>query len=267
MNPSATKPILVTGGGTFLGDSIAAALLAEGVPVSLLMRPGAEDRAGPLASRVRLIGADVWNPASLRGRARGHAAVIHTVGGLRADPAQGLTHHWLNFVSARNVANMCVSDGCPHMVLMSATRAPWINAQYVRAKREAETYIRRVGLRATIIRAPGAYLRGMRRHPFYWLMTALGSVPPTSWFVFGRIGPLPVDLLARGVARLALEPPARRYIFYARDLRARSSAREARGADPARAATEAAHTRPASPFDLLDEDSPFGWYPDDPNRR
>jgi len=172
------QKVLVTGGGTFLGDNIAAALLAEGVEVTLLVqvtllvRPGTEDKLGPLAQRVRWWTADVWNPASLRGRARGHTSVIHTVGSLTADPATGLTHHWLNFVSARNVANMCVSDGAPHMVLMSSVAAPWVNSQYLRAKREAEEYMTRVGLHSTIIRAPVAYVRGQGRHPFY-LLTVL----------------------------------------------------------------------------------------------
>src|SRR6187549_1561343 len=140
------RRVLVTGGGTFLGDNIAAALLAEGAEVTLLVRPGAEDKLGPLAQRVRWITADVWNPASLRGRARGHASVIHTVGSMIADTAQGSNHHRLNFVSARNVANMCVSDGVPHMTLMSTVRAPWLNNNYLRAKREAETYMEHVGL-------------------------------------------------------------------------------------------------------------------------
>lgn len=85
------RHILVTGGGTFLGDNIAAALLAEGAQVTLLVRPGAEDKLGPLAQRVRWIVADVWNPASLRGRARGHASVIHTVGSMVADRHKVLT--------------------------------------------------------------------------------------------------------------------------------------------------------------------------------
>ncbi len=222
------KRILVTGGGTFLGNYIAAALLAEGADVSLLVRPGAEDRLGPLAQRTRWHSADVWNPASLRGRSRGHQSVIHTVGSMNADPAQGLNHHWLNLISARNVANMCVSDGCGHMVLMSTVNAPWINNRYVRAKREAEAYIERVGLRPTIIRAPLAYVRGQRRHPFYWLMTSLGSVPPTSWLIFGRIAPLPIDILARGVARITLDPQATKRIYYRRELRRRVSRDEAR---------------------------------------
>ncbi len=257
------RHILVTGGGTFVGDNIAAALLAEGAEVTLLVRPGAEDKLGPLAQRVRWIVADVWNPASLRGRARGHASVIHTVGSMVADPAQGSNHHWLNFVSARNVANMCVSDGVPHMVLMSSVRAPWVNNNYLRAKRDAEAYMERVGLTATVIRAPVAYVRGERRHPFYLLMTILGSTPVVSWFWFGRVAPMPVDMLARGVARITLDKTRSKTIYYASDLRKRNTAREARRAAPVLPAESLPQQRRVHPFELLDEDTPFGWLPPD----
>ncbi len=254
--------VLVTGGGTFLGNYIAAALLAEGAEVSLLVRPGAEDKLGPLADRTRWHAADVWNPASLRGRARGHQRVIHTVGSLSADLAQGLNHNWLNFVSARNAANMCVSDGCPHMVLLSVTRAPWINGHYVRAKREAEAYIERVGLKATIIRAPIVYVRNQQRHPFFWLMTLLGSLPPTSWLFFGRVAPLPIDILARGVARITLDAKPAKTIYYRRDLRRRNTTDEAQQTSVL--LTPEAPRRP-NLLEQLGEDTPFGWSPPDHN--
>lgn len=255
------QKVLVTGGGTFLGDNIAAALLAEGVEVTLLVRPGTEDKLGPLAQRVRWWTADVWNPASLRGRARGHTSVIHTVGSLTADPSTGLTHHWLNFVSARNVANMCVSDGAPQMVLMSSVAAPWVNSQYLRAKREAEEYMTRVGLQSTIIRAPVAYVRGQGRHPFYLLMTLLGSTPVVSWFWFGRAAPMPIDMVARGVARITLDRARTKTIYYAGDLKKRNTAREARQAEPPPTPISLPQQREANPFDLIDDDTPFGWTP------
>jgi uncharacterized protein YbjT (DUF2867 family) len=257
------KRILVTGGGTFLGDSIAAALLAEGAEVHLLVRPGAEDRLGPLGQRVKWWTADVWNPGSLRGRARGCDSVVHTIGSMTADPAQGLTHQWLNFVSARNVANMCVSDGCSQMVLMSSPRAPWVNGQYLKAKRDAEAYMTRVGLKPRIIRAPVAYLRGQRRHPFYLLMTALGSIPPFSWVFFGRVAPMPVDMIARGVARITLQPDPKKTLYYAGDLRKRNTASEARQAAPQVATEDMIRHREVHPFELMDEDAPFGWVPPD----
>lgn len=255
----AKKRVLVTGGGTFLGDNIAAALLAEGADVTLLVRPGAEEKLGPLAHRARWFTADVWNPGSLKGRARGHDVVVHTVGSMKAEPQKGLSYDTLNFVSARNVANMCVSGGVPHMVLLSVVRAPWIPGGYLRAKREAERYISRVGVRPTIIRAPVAYLRGQRRSPFYQLMTLLGTVPPTSWLGFGRIAPMPVDMLARGVARITLDEKQGKSIYYAPDLRRRNTPQEHRR--PQLLSEESYGERPINPYELIDDNTPFGWTP------
>ena len=258
---TANKRVLVTGGGTFLGDNIAAALLAEGAEVTLLVRPGAEDRLGALAQRVRWWSADVWEPSSLKGRARGHTSVIHTIGSITADPTQGLTFQWSNFVSARNVANMCVSGGVSHMVLLSGVRAPWVSGGYIAAKRDAEDYMERVGLHATIIRAPIVYVRGTQRQMFYRLMTLLRVIPPFAWLGFRRISPMPVDVLARGVARITLDPDAKKKIYYAPDLRRRNTGRETRQGISFKQNEMDQHMRPANPVELLDEEAPFGWTP------
>lgn len=258
--------VLITGGGTFLGDSIAAALLAEGAEVTLLVREGTEANLGPLQQRVRWWHADMWDTASLRGRGRGHRLVIHTIGSLTADPVQGLSHHRLNFVSARNAATMCISDGVPELMLISTVRAPWISRRYLKSKREAEQYLGRVGVSGTIIRAPLVYGRGQGRPPFFALMTALGSIPPISWLGPGRIAPMPVDLLARGVARLALEPQRDKQIYYAPDLRRRNKRGERQSelvnAPVRQSAPALDDTQPKrNAFELLDEDVPFGWKP------
>jgi nucleoside-diphosphate-sugar epimerase len=258
-----SRGILVTGGGTFLGDNIASALLAEGATVSLLVRPGAEDKLGPLAQRTRWSSADVWSPASLRGKARLHSAVIHTVGSLRADPTRGLTFRRLNFVSARNIANMCVSDGVERMILISGASAPWIGRGYIQAKREAEDYMRRMGLRSTIIRAPLLYVPGQSRPLFYRTVSLLGALPPLSWFYLGRIAPMPVDTLARGVARLAQDVDDDREIYYARDLRRRLRRALPRLASDSIEKTIPQGGEPLSPYEALDEDLPFGWSPSD----
>jgi uncharacterized protein YbjT (DUF2867 family) len=266
---SNSQRILVTGGGTFIGDNIAAALLAEGADVTLLVRPGAEDRLGDLRQQLRWWTADVWDTASLRGRARGHSVVINTVGSLVADPTRGLTHQRLNFVSARNIAAMCVSDGVPRMMLLSSAYAPWISRSYLRSKREAERYLGRVGVQGIIIRAPLTYIRRQRRSPFFELMTLLGSVPPLRWTFLGCIAPMPVDILARGVARIALNVEQARYMYYGPDLRRMNNPDELSHnlSDAPAPATDDRQkddtTPPGSrhPFEFVDEDAPFGWTP------
>jgi len=215
-----TPRILITGGATPLGMNIAAALLDEGAQVSLMLRPGGENRLGALIGQVQLVYADLWDSASLRGRARGHQAVIHTVGSLQADPSQGLSFQRLNTVSARNAAVMCISDGVPHLIFLSAARAIWLSPGYVAAKREAEAYVRRVGLPSSIIRAPLLYQRGTPRPLFYRLMSVIGRLPPLSWLGMAHCAPMPLDVLARAVAHIALQPaPKPVRLYHAPELR------------------------------------------------
>lgn len=252
--------VLITGGGTYLGMNLAAALLAEGIEVSLIIREGNEHRLGLLKSKVRWSIADVWDSASLKGRARGHATVIHTVGSMIDDPSQGLTFQRLNVVSARNTATMCVSDGVQHLILLSSVNAPWVNGKYIKAKREAEEYTRRIGLKTSVIRAPITYIRGTKRPLFYRIMTLLGSIPPLSWTPLGQIAPMPMDIMARGIARIAKNPPDKTKIYHARDLRRLNKRSELRGDIPDMQNFTALEDT-AKPLDILEEETPFGWSP------
>ncbi|MCY4146920.1 MAG: NAD(P)H-binding protein [Chloroflexi bacterium] len=249
------RGILVTGGGSFLGDYIAVALLAEGAPVSLLAQPGAEDKLGQLARHTRWSPADVWKPGSLRGKARGHAAVIHTIGSLTDDPARGASFERLNLVSTRNVANMCISDGVERLIFISGSRAPWLKRGYIPSKRAAEAYLRRSGLRTTIVRAPLLYARDQDRALFFRLLTRLGRLPPLAQLGLGNAAPLAVDLLARGVAQLALADSYDNAIVYAGELQelARRATAPIAEASPGFASRELG--------DAPDEDLPFGWTP------
>lgn len=254
--------VLVTGGGTYLGINIASALLAEGADVTLILRDGNQHRLGPLEQRVRWYTADIWDVASLKGRARGHGTVIHTVGSMVADPTQGFTYHRLNVASARNAASMCVSDGVSHLILMSAINAPWVSSKYVQAKREAENTVKRMGIHVSVIRAPITYVRGINRPFFFRLMSILGRIPPLSWLYLGRIAPMPLDILARGVSRIALNPADGYRNFHAQDLRRLNKRHEIRG-DVGAMQPFAAPQNATLPFETLDEDTPFGWIPSD----
>lgn len=248
------RGILVTGGGGFLAGHIAEKLLSRGASVHLLVQPGAEDMPGAPAGQVPWSIADVWSPGSLRGKARGYSCVIHAMGSLTEDRASGASFERLNLASARNVANMCIGDGAPKLVFVSAARAPWHKRGYIQSKRAAESYLLRSGLRTVIVRSPLLYMRGQRRPLFFRLMTGLGRLPPQSWLALGNSAPMAADEFALGVAHLALTSERDNTIVHGRDLRrlARGSATHPDGASP---------TPDASQLDSPDEELPFGWTP------
>lgn len=252
--------VLITGGTSFIGLRVVASLVEAGADVTVLVREDAEEKLGPLRRHVRLMDADVWTVASLKGRSRGHGVVVHLVGSIRAQPERGLTFQQLNLVSARNVISMAVSDGVPYFVLLSAvSKPPGVPAEYLRSKREAEDYLRGSGLTWAIARAPLSFDRRQAGGAFFATLSRIGALPFLRVF-FGRRAPLPVDIVARGLAQVALVPDfPRNQLLYAGDLR-----RLARPPKQKRSRRERRPRRRTQGEGLdavLDDEAPFGWLP------
>jgi uncharacterized protein YbjT (DUF2867 family) len=249
------KRVFVTGGTGFLGYRVVRALLEQGAEVTVLIKLGSEEKLGALRGRVQYVQGDPWNPASLRGRARGHGVVVHLVGGVKPDPARGLTFRHLNYVSARNVAQMAVSDGVPNMLLLSAAAAPLgVRGGYLESKRDAEQYLQSTGLNWTIVRAPTLYTPGERRNPVYLLISVLGAIPLLG-LPFSSHKPIAVDTAARGIASLALTTDAiRNRLVGPRQLQRLGRAQERR-------LRPAPEVSPANNENDIDDEPPFGWMP------
>jgi NADH dehydrogenase len=247
-----SRRIFVAGASGFLGASVVYALLEEGAEVTALVPSDAALPVRP-SERVQIVEGDAWNPGSLAGRSRGHGAVIHLVGSLRQQPARGLTYAHLNVTSLRNITRMAIMDGVPHLLFLSAAGSPWLPGGYVDSKREAERYLHRSGIpRWTIIRAPLVYPRGGLGNPLLLLFAGLGAIPLLGRPV-ARWAPLPVDVAARGIARLALAAPTRDRIVFGRDLRRLNAGFERRLASPPIPAGGHVQAR--------DDEPPFGWLP------
>ena len=253
--------IFVTGGTSFVGLRVVAALIEAGADVTMLVRAGDADRLGAMRRHVRLVEGDVWSSASLKGRARGQGAVVHLVGSIRAQPERGLTFQQLNLVPARNTISMAVSDGVLYFVLLSAVASPpGVSSEYLRNKREAEEYLRNSGLNWAIVRSPVLFARRQRGGGFFTGLSWVGSLPLLRVF-FGRCAPLPVDIVARAIAQAAIEPDfPRDHLLYAGDLRRLGRQHHARRKPPRRP-----RRVPPPPLDSsLDEVVPFGWLPSSP---
>ena len=161
---------------------------------------------------------------------------------------------------------MCVRDGVERIILLSSASAPWLSRSYIRSKRAAEEYVRRLGLRAIIVRAPLLYTPGSARPLFYRLMTLVGAMTPLRWLPAGRSAPMPVDVFARGVALCAGSEQIDKQILFAGDLRRRvKRAAEANDSGGAMSLLQSGEDE-AGAFESLQEELPFGWSPDDERR-
>jgi uncharacterized protein YbjT (DUF2867 family) len=249
------RRVFVAGGTGFLGYRVVRALLDEGAEVTVLVRPDAEEKLGALRGQVRWIHGDAWNPASLRGRSRGHAVVLHLIGGVKPDPARGLTFRHLNTLSAHNVTQMAVNDGVPHLILLSASAAPiGVSGEYIESKREAERHLQKSGLAWTIIRAPLLYVPGGERNPLYQVFTALSLIPLLG-LPFTARAPLAVDTAARGIASLAMSADS----FQTRLIGPRQLRRFGRASERKRIPEPISFVPEIGDQDI--DEPPFGWLP------
>ncbi|MBI5959410.1 MAG: NAD(P)H-binding protein [Chloroflexi bacterium] len=256
--------VFVTGATSFIGLRVVTELVNAGADVTVLVRPDHEEKLGTLRRHVRLVYGDVWNIASLKGRSRGHGVVIHLVGSLHAQPEHGQTFQQINLVSARNAISMAISDGVPYFVLLSTvSNPPGVSIEYLRSKRTAEEYLRSSGLRWAVVRAPILFDRQQSGGLFFALLSRIGSLPLLRVF-FGRRAPLPVDIVARGIAQIALQTELPRdRLFFAGNLRRLGRLkknRRLRLALPRLPRRSSGRPRAHPPED----ETPFGWLPPPP---
>ncbi len=183
--------------------------------------------------------------------------MIHLVGSIYQQPARGLTYHHLNVAATQNIVRMAIGDGVSHFLHLSTSGAPWLPGAYVQSKREAERYIQRSGIRWSVIRAPLTYPRGMLRNPLLIIASLLGAVPVLGWPV-SRWAPLPVDILARGLAQIASNPESTGQVIYGRTLR-QMSRQTTIPQTPAMIRDPLFSSSTAEP--QPDDETPFGWLP------
>ena len=182
------RTFLVLGGTGFVGSHLTAALVAAGHTVRLPTRHPERAAALRILPGVELLRADVHDPVTLAGCARGADVLINLVGILNEHGRAGTGFRRAHVELAVKAVNACRSAGVPRLLHMSglpaATDGP---SYYLRSKGEAEAVVRAAtDLAVTIFRPSVIFGRG---DSFLNRFAAL-------------LGPLPVLPLARIDARL-----------------------------------------------------------------
>jgi uncharacterized protein YbjT (DUF2867 family) len=138
--------IVVTGASGYVGRAVQEALLERGHEVTAVSRHGAA------LSGARGVAADILRD-SLRPLLTGQDAVVHLVGIIREDPANGVTFSALHVTATERVLEASCAAGVSRYVHMSALGASASGvSRYFETKRQAEELVRRMMPDAVIVR-------------------------------------------------------------------------------------------------------------------
>jgi NADH dehydrogenase len=144
-----SQGVLVTGAGGFVGGVVVNHLLAQNTPVVALTNR----RKIPEKTGLRCVYGDLLDTAVLDQAMAGCRAVIHLVGIIRENPAQGATYKRIHFEGTRAIVAAAQKNGVRRLIHMSAQGArPDAPAEYHRTKYQAEECVRGSGLNWTIFR-------------------------------------------------------------------------------------------------------------------
>ncbi|WP_443971300.1 complex I NDUFA9 subunit family protein [Sphingobium sp. CR28] len=192
-------PVVIFGGGGFVGRQVAQELLQRGYRVRIAQRdPRSAFQVKALGGlgQVQFVAADVARPESVAAAVVGASAVVNLVGLLKG-PMQ-VAH----VDGARNVAEATALAGMPVLVHMSAIGADaGSDAIYARTKGEGEAAVRRAFPSATIVRPSIIFGRDDQfTNRFAGLIAALPIVPVIRGAV--KFQPVHVGDVARAIANL-----------------------------------------------------------------
>jgi len=143
--------VAVIGGTGFVGSYIVDALIDAGHSVSLLVRPGSEQKLHR-RDDVRVTLGDVGSATAVADTVAGCDAVIYCVGILREFPGKGITFEALQYEGVVRTIEAAIGAGAKRFLLMSANGVKVPGTPYQETKKRAEDVLLASGLHATVFR-------------------------------------------------------------------------------------------------------------------
>jgi uncharacterized protein YbjT (DUF2867 family) len=211
--------VAVTGATGFVGRHVCRALAQSGWSVRALVRDRAKAARVLPRQGVTLVQGDVADKASLDSLMQGCHAAVHCIG-IRREVAPAITFKRLHVEATRVVLESAQAQGVARFVHISAlgTR-PDAASAYHKTKFEAESLVRRSGLKWTILRpslihGPDGEFMQMTKNwvlgraapwfilPYFVRVLPPSGMPPVPKFESAMVQPIHIDDVAL-VAALA----------------------------------------------------------------
>ena len=147
--------ILVTGGTGVVGAGAIPALLKAGHEIRLLSR-GADRDAREYPEPVEPFAADISDPESLLGAARGCEAVVHITGIVEENPPEA-TFEKINVEGTQNILRAAEQAGVRRLIYLSSLGADTGQSAYHQSKLRAEELVKTFGGEWLILRPGNVY--------------------------------------------------------------------------------------------------------------
>jgi uncharacterized protein YbjT (DUF2867 family) len=143
------KHVFVAGATGYIGRPLVEVLIARGLAVHALARPGSEGRLPPGAQRV--IG-DALDEASFGGAIPPGATFVHLIGTPHPSPAKAAEFRRVDLASIRAAVAAARRAAVAHFVYVSVAHPAPVMHAYIAVREEGEALVASSGIRATILR-------------------------------------------------------------------------------------------------------------------
>ncbi len=144
-----SRRVFITGGTGYMGRCLIPKLLARGHSVRALVRPGSESKLP--AGAVPVLG-NALDTASFAAEVAPADTFVQLVGVAHPSPAKAEQFRSIDLAAARAGIDAARQAAVPHFVYVSVAHpAPMMHA-YIKARVEAEEYLRASGLSSTVLR-------------------------------------------------------------------------------------------------------------------
>lgn len=187
-----------------MGRAVSAELIGRGHHVRGLVRPGSESR---VAYGCEAVTGNPLDAGSYCKKVGGADTFVQLVGVAHPNPSKAAQFRSVDLASAKAGVEAAAAAGVQHFIYVSVAHPAPIMHEYIAARKEAEEYIRRSGLHATILRpwyvlGPGRFWPVMLL-PAYWIFGILPSTRKSA----RRLGLVTRRQMVHTMAR-AVEHPA-----------------------------------------------------------
>ena len=173
--------IFIAGGTGYLGTHLIPVLLKNGHQVTVLARPGSEDKVPP---NCKIATGDALNAASYQSAINGADTFVHLVGVPHPSPSKAPLFRRIDFPALQASVGAATFAGVSQFVYLSVAQPASVMKEYVQTRAECEQIIRESGLNATFLRpwyvlGPG-HRWAYALLPVYWLLKKLPTRKETA---------------------------------------------------------------------------------------